>query len=200
MSANHDRRALLAEVNAEAPRHAASAVRLSIAIAQQLGMPPTDVQCMGLLIDGPASPTDLAAGLGLTTGAMTKVLDRLQSAGYVSRAPDPADRRRITVAANPEGLAAVAAPYTQMGEAMSRYLEDRGDDELAAILGFMRAGRSAADDEIARIRAGGVRHATRRGGGGGPGTRPTRSRGRFPGTRRASWTSGRAPGSSPRPC
>jgi DNA-binding MarR family transcriptional regulator len=165
VTATHDRRALLAEAHAEAPLHAASAVRLSIAVAQQLNMHPTDVQCMGLLIGGPASPTDLAARLGLTTGAMTKVLDRLQGAGYVSRAADPADRRRIVVAANPEGLAAVAAPYAPMGEAMSRYLEACGDDELATILAFMRAGRAAADEEIARIRAGGVRHAIRRGGG-----------------------------------
>lgn len=137
-------------------------MRLSIAIAQQLGMPPTDVQCMGLLLDGPSAPSDLAAGLGLTTGAMTKVLDRLERAGYVSRAADPADRRRVVVAADPGGLAAVAAPYSAMGDRMSRYLAARSNEELTTILAFMRAGREAADDEIARIRAGGVRHATRR--------------------------------------
>lgn len=157
-----DRRQLVTEVNAEAPRHAASAVRLSIAVAQQLGMPPTDIQCIGLLADGPAAPTDLAVRLGLTTGAMTKVLDRLERAGYVSRAADPADRRRVIVTADPEGLAAVAAPYAAMGERISRYLAACGDDELATIIAFMRAGREAADEEIARIRAGGVRHATRR--------------------------------------
>lgn len=157
-----DRRQLVTEVNAEAPRHAASAVRLSIAVAQQLGMPPTDIQCMGLLADGPAAPTDLAVQLGLTTGAMTKVLDRLERAGYVSRAAHPADRRRVIVAADPEGLATVAAPYASMGERISRYLAACGDDELATIIAFMRAGREAADEEIARIRAGGVWHATRR--------------------------------------
>lgn len=52
---------LLAEVTAEAPRHAASAVRLNIAIAQKLGMGLPDVQCMGLLMDGPAAPSDLLA-------------------------------------------------------------------------------------------------------------------------------------------
>jgi len=85
---------LLAEVTAEAPRHAASAVRLNIAIAQKAGMGLADVQCMGLLMDGPAAPGDLATRLGLTTGAMTKVLDRLQAGGYITRSSDPAGRRR----------------------------------------------------------------------------------------------------------
>jgi DNA-binding MarR family transcriptional regulator len=87
---------LLAEVTAEAPRQGASAVRLSIAVAHQLGMPLADLQCMGLLADGPSAPGDLAARLGLTSGAMTKVLDRLEQAGYVTRAADPSDDEEIT--------------------------------------------------------------------------------------------------------
>ena len=158
---------LLAEVNAEAPRHGASAVRLSIAVAHQLGLPPTDVQCMGLLMDGPAAPSDLAARLGLTTGAMTKVVDRLERAGYVSRSADPADRRRVVVTAVPESLAVVAAQFAPMGEKMSRHLAGCTAGELAAILAFMRAGRAAADEEITRIRAGGVPHAIRRPAGSG---------------------------------
>jgi DNA-binding MarR family transcriptional regulator len=136
-------------------------VRLSIAIANELGMPLADVQCMGLLADGPAAPSDLAAWLGLTTGAVTKVLDRLERAGYLSRSADPSDRRRIVITADPEGLAALAAHYAPMGEKMSRHLAQYTDDELATILAFMRAGREAADEEISRIRASGTRHARR---------------------------------------
>ena len=55
---------LLAAGAAEAPRQTAAAVRLSIAVAQQIGMPLTDVQCLGLLEGGPAAPSDLAAQLG----------------------------------------------------------------------------------------------------------------------------------------
>jgi DNA-binding MarR family transcriptional regulator len=159
---------LLAEVAAEAPRHGASAVRLSIAIANELGMPLADVQCMGLLASGPAAPSDLAARLGLTSGAITKVLDRLEGAGYVSRSADPSDRRRVVITADPEGLAALAAHYAPMGERMGRYLAGCTDGELATILAFMRAGREAADEEISRIRANGTRHATRRATAGGP--------------------------------
>ena len=153
---------LLAEVIAEAPRQGASAVRLNIAIAHQLAMPLADVQCMGLLADGPSAPGDLAARLGLTSGAMTKVLDRLERAGYITRAADPSDRRRVTIAADPDGLARLAAHYAPMGEKMSRYLDQLSTADLAAVLAFMRAGREAADEEIARIRRQGIRHATRR--------------------------------------
>ena len=153
---------LLAEVTAEAPRQGASAVRLNIAIAHQLAIPLADVQCMGLLADGPSAPGDLAARLGLTSGAMTKVLDRLERAGYVTRAADPSDRRRITIAADPDGLTRLAAHYAPMGEKMSRYLDELSTADLTAVLAFMRAGREAADEEIARIRRQGIRHATRR--------------------------------------
>ena len=153
---------LLAEVGREMPGQAGSAARLSIAIAHQLGMALADVQCMGLLTAGPSSPSELAEQLGLTTGAMTKVLDRLQQAGYVTRTADPADRRRITIAADPAGLAELAAYYTPIGVQMSRHLAGYTAAELETILAFIRAGRQAAEGEIARIRREGLGHATRR--------------------------------------
>jgi len=54
------------------------------------------------------APGQLAEQLGLTTGAVTKLLDRLQQAGYVTRSADPADRRRIIVAADPQRLSELA--------------------------------------------------------------------------------------------
>ena len=153
---------LLAAVAAEAPRQAAAAVRLSIAVAQQIGMPLTDVQCLGLLASGPAAPSDLAGQLGLTTGAMTKVLDRLERSGFVTRSPDPTDRRRIVITADPRGFEALAPYYAPMAERMNAYLAGYSDDELRTVLNLMRAGRIAADEEIARVREQGTTHATRR--------------------------------------
>jgi DNA-binding MarR family transcriptional regulator len=151
----------MAEVKAKAPRQACAAVRLNIAIAHQLGMQLADVQCMGLLMDGPAAPSELAARLGLTTGAMTKVLDRLQAGGYVTRSGDLADRRRVRIAAAPAGLAGLTAAYGPMGERMNRVLDSYSTEELGVALAFMKAGREAADAEISRLREQGIRHATR---------------------------------------
>lgn len=161
MSNDVARPELLGQVAAEAPAHAASAVRLNIAVANQLGLPHTDLQCIGLLTGGPAAPTRLADRLGLTTGAMTKVLDRLERGGYVRRSADPADRRRIVVTASPERLAEVGRHYGPIGEAFARRLAGYTDDELRTVLKFMRDGLEVADAEIDRIRAAGTRHASR---------------------------------------
>jgi DNA-binding MarR family transcriptional regulator len=162
LSTRPSREELLAEVNREAPRQAGAAVRLSIAIAHQLGLALADVQCMGLLTEGPSAPSHLAERLGLTTGAMTKVLDRLERSGYVSRSADPSDRRRVVIAAAPAGLAELAGYYRPTGERMAAYLSGRSAAELETILAFMRAGREAAEEEIDRVRSQGIRHATRR--------------------------------------
>ncbi|HEX4789231.1 MAG TPA: MarR family transcriptional regulator [Actinospica sp.] len=161
MSNDVARAGLLGQVAAEAPAHAAAAVRLNIAVANQLGLPHTDVQCIGLLTGGPAAPTRLAERLGLTTGAMTKVLDRLEHGGYVHRSADPADRRRIVVTASDAGLAEAGRHYAPIGEAFARRLAGYTDNELRTVLKFMRDGREVAEAEIDRIRGAGTPHAAR---------------------------------------
>jgi DNA-binding MarR family transcriptional regulator len=153
---------LLAAVGDEARANAASAVRFNIAMAQQLGMPLADVQCIGLLVDGPSTPSWLAERLGLSTGAVTKLLDRLQQAGYITRSADPADRRRIIVAADPERLSELGQRYAPMGEQIQRHVAGYSDTELELIVNFLRAGREAADQEISRMRREGLPHAVRR--------------------------------------
>jgi DNA-binding MarR family transcriptional regulator len=155
------RAGLLSQVAAEAPAHAAAAVRLNIAVANQLGLPHTDVQCIGLLTGGPATPTRLAERLGLTGGAVTKVLDRLERGGYVHRSADPADRRRIVVTASAEGLAKVSRHYAPVGEAFARRFAGYTNDELRTVLKFMRDGLEVSEAEIDRIRAAGTPHASR---------------------------------------
>ena len=161
MSNDATRDGLLSQVAAEAPGHAAAAVRLNIAVANELGLPHTDVQCIGLLAGGPAAPSRLAERLGLTAGAVTKVLDRLERGGYVHRSADPADRRRIVVTASAEGLAEVGRRYAPVGEAFARRFADYTDDELRTVLKFMRDGREVAEVEIDRIRGAGTPHASR---------------------------------------
>ena len=55
-----------------------------------------------LMTSGPATPTELARLLGISTAAMTLVLDRLESAGHVRRDPHPSDRRKLVVTASDE--------------------------------------------------------------------------------------------------
>jgi DNA-binding MarR family transcriptional regulator len=71
----------------------------SMLAAEALGLAPADLVGMCLLqLHGPATPGWLAEMTGLSTGAVTGVVDRLERAGYVTRAQDPQDRRRVIVA------------------------------------------------------------------------------------------------------
>jgi DNA-binding MarR family transcriptional regulator len=153
---------LIADVTAEMPRQAGAARRFLIAMSHQIGVGPADLECVSLLaIEGPSSPSWLAEHLGLTTGAVTKMLDRLQRAGYVTRSADPHDRRRIIVTAVPAALADLAWRYDGIGKRMNDAIARYSASELAAVLDFMRAGRHAADAEIALMRERGHAHAVR---------------------------------------
>lgn len=71
--------------------------------ADRLGVNRTDLHCLNAIenADG-LTAGELAAEVGLTSGAVTGVIDRLERAGFARRVPDPADRRRVKVEVTPE--------------------------------------------------------------------------------------------------
>jgi DNA-binding MarR family transcriptional regulator len=65
---------------------------------EDVGLNPTDLGSLCLLLlHGPAPAGRLAELTGLTTGAVTGVIDRLEAGGFVRREVDPADRRKVIV-------------------------------------------------------------------------------------------------------
>src|SRR5829696_7912643 len=98
MSSPPSRQPALADeiVGILARRHSTAAVLFHHAVADRLGLGPTDHKCLDLLRErGPMTGSDLAALTGLTSGAVTGVVARLERAGYVRREPDPSDGRRL---------------------------------------------------------------------------------------------------------
>src|ERR1700693_5119006 len=78
-----------------ARRHSTAVVRFHHAVAERLGLGPTDHKCLDLLRDrGAMAGSDLSAITGLTSGAITGVVGRLERAGYLRREPDPHDGRK----------------------------------------------------------------------------------------------------------
>ena len=72
-------------------------------VAIRFGLSESDIEALEVLIDtGSATAGALSDLMGLTTGAVTRVIDRLEQAGYVRRVPDPTDRRRVIVEVVPE--------------------------------------------------------------------------------------------------
>lgn len=116
-----------------------SSVLFRNAIGRKLGLSVTDNECMSFLaIKGVATPSELAQYTGLTTGSVTAMLDRLEQAGFITRKPNPNDRRGSLVQASKKWMAS-AGPLT-MGvqqshkELLARY----SDAELAVIISFLQ--------------------------------------------------------------
>ncbi len=107
-------------------------------IAIRLGLSESDVRALGLLIDaGAATAGRLAEAMGLTTGAVTRLIDRLEQAGYVRRVPDPSDRRRVIVEVIPERLVALQGLLTPADSATEAELERYTPEQLDLIGDFL---------------------------------------------------------------
>ena len=123
------------------------------AAAEQFGLTATDTKTNGLLGQlGPMSAGEIAQALGLTTGAITSVIDRLERAGFVRRVADPKDRRRVIVEQVPEKQAEASAVYGPMGQAMKQLGEKYSDKELSLILEFVRNAAEILRKEALKLR------------------------------------------------
>src|SRR3954452_1895036 len=104
-------------------------------VADCLGIAPTDHKCLGFIAeaDHPVTAGELATLTGLTSGAITGVVDRLETAGLAYRERDPHDRRRVVVKAAATAVARVAPLFEGLGRAALE-LTSRYDDEVLAAI------------------------------------------------------------------
>jgi len=122
-------------------------------VAIRFGLSESDVEALSVLLDsGAATAGRLAELMGLTSGAVTRVIDRLEQAGYVRRVPDPADRRRVIVELIPEKMAAVQATMTQFGDKTAIEMGRYSDAELAVIDDFLTRMAAVTRDEANALR------------------------------------------------
>jgi len=122
-------------------------------VAIRFGLSESDVEALSVLLDtGAATAGRLSELMGLTSGAVTRVIDRLEQAGYVRRIPDPADRRRVIVELIPEKMAAVQATMAQFGEKSASELRRYSDAELAVIDDFLTRMAEVTRDEANALR------------------------------------------------
>ncbi|GIE95482.1 MarR family winged helix-turn-helix transcriptional regulator [Paractinoplanes rishiriensis] len=158
-----DGRELREALEREMPWYISAAVRYQIAVANQLEMPVTDVHAIGVLLEfGPIGVRRLAELMGMTTGATTRLVDRLERAGYMTRVPDERDRRRVVLSLVPERVAEIGAFYEPMGRRWQQRVAGFSDDEMHFLLNFLRAGRADSEAETEALRASGRAHGSRR--------------------------------------
>jgi DNA-binding MarR family transcriptional regulator len=92
---------------------------------------------------------------GLTTGAITGVIDRLEQAGFVRRERDPNDRRRIIIQPLIEKAEREIGPLFQsLGQAMDALAAQYTEQELAVIGDFLKRAIAILHEETAKLRAG----------------------------------------------
>jgi DNA-binding MarR family transcriptional regulator len=149
-----ERQRLLQEFFAAISRNSTWTVMFHQAAALRMGLNPTDLKCVGLLQEtGPIAAGELAAFTGLTTGAITAVLDRLEKVELVRRIADPHDRRRVIVEPieNPARIADSMRYFAPLAQSTNELLADYSDAELAIILDFVRRGADLMREQTARV-------------------------------------------------
>jgi DNA-binding MarR family transcriptional regulator len=122
-------------------------------IAIRLGLTESDIAAIEWLVDlGPSTAGRLAELMGLTTGAVTRMIDRLEQSGYVRRTSDPADRRRVVIEVVPERAAAVREMLSAIGRAGSREIGRYTEAQLALIGDFLAKMAEVTREEADRLR------------------------------------------------
>ncbi len=119
-----------------------------------LGVNRTDGRCLDLIDQaGRISAGELATQAGLTTGAMTAVLDRLEKKGYVRRVPDPDDRRRVLLEVTGEMQTRAWALWGAISERAMPRLEKLTASEIEFLIDFMSFSTELNETRAAEIRA-----------------------------------------------
>ena len=129
-------------------------VLLHQAIADRLGLNMTDHKALGLLLDagGTLTPGQLAQRTGLTTGAVTGIVDRLEQAGFVRRKRDPEDRRQVLIEINLDKVRRQVFPvFEQLAKRMGALTTSYSQRELMTILDFMEKGLEVSRAHRAQV-------------------------------------------------
>lgn len=129
-------------------------VFLHQAIAQSFGLNATDTKCIDLILQSEGEPVTagwLSQQSGLTTGAITHILDRLEKRHYIQRARDTVDRRRVFVHVRPESLKPLIPKYEAIGAAYMALLDKFTDKELRFICDYLEKTSEVSKKELSRL-------------------------------------------------
>jgi DNA-binding MarR family transcriptional regulator len=143
---------LIDELQLEVRAGQAAVDQMDDAACRALGINRTDGRCLDVIDrEGPVAAGRLAEASGLTTAAVTAVIDRLERAGYARRVGDPKDRRRVLVELTPlarERSEVIWGPYAVFGQVLGRYTVE----ELELLRDFHRMGREYNEQRAAVVR------------------------------------------------
>ena len=146
------KRQVFIELLDEVRRSQGATDRFDQAVADALGMNRTDMRCTDVLDrEGRVSAGRLAEVTGLTSGAITTVIDRLERAGFARRVPDPGDRRRVLVELTPEARERGRTFYTGHAELAETLYHRHSEEQLRFLRDFVRGSREFNEQAAAKL-------------------------------------------------
>jgi|GEM_PF-3986182 len=99
--------------------------RFDNSAAGELGVHASDIRCINALENGPLSAGEIGYRLGLTSGSVTALINRLESAGFIERHKSPEDARILEIQLRNQFYARADAIYNRLGERLSEaFAED----------------------------------------------------------------------------
>jgi DNA-binding MarR family transcriptional regulator len=148
------KRQLFHELLSEVRASQGATARYDQAVADAIGVNRTDMRLIDLLErEGRLSAGQLAAGTGLTTGAITTAIDRLERSGYARRVRDASDRRRIYVEPTDTAKALGARFYSEHAKRAEELYHRYTEEQMELLLGFVKNGREFNEQKAAELEA-----------------------------------------------
>jgi DNA-binding MarR family transcriptional regulator len=153
LSRGIEREELIRDLNVEVRRYQNAQDAFDDAAAERLGINRTDQRCMDILdLNGQMTAGQLAAESGLSTGAVTTLLDRLERAGYVRRVRDTVDRRRVLVELTDEARKRAWEIWGPIAEEANDGWANVSDEQLLFLREFLVGSQEFLARHLERIK------------------------------------------------
>lgn len=177
------RQEVLKDLNEAIRKVGAQSVLMSDAVSRLVGLNSTDLECLDLLLlSGATTAGQLAAHCGLTTGAMTAVIDRLERAGYARRRRDLTDRRRVLVEALPRVVQEIGPLYRPLIRTTNALNDQYDEKQLALVAAYLERVFSLAAEHVNWLQTQPPLPRRQRARSAGKGARPATAAARTEGT------------------
>lgn len=150
-----ERDQIIQEINSAGRQMSTATIFFHQAVAEKAGLSGTDHKYLDLLFQERAMPAGRLAELtGLTTGAVTGILDRLEQQGMVKRKSDPNDRRKVLIVPQVEKAMKKLEPvFASLQEDLKSFYDKYSDEELLFIRAFLMDTNEFFHQKIRQVRS-----------------------------------------------
>lgn len=146
-----NREELLKVVTQAVYESSTTAVFFHTAIAEQLGIGPTEEKTLLILSGGSLTAGEIAQHTGLTTASVTSLIDRLEKKGFVRRVRDTQDRRRVIVEPNEAKLAELMQVFASMQGVFVDLFDGYSDEQIATIADYLSKAAKRSREAMTKL-------------------------------------------------